>query len=193
MLDGATPVLLDLESATAEQAATAVAGADVLVFAAGAGGASGDARKKTVDQGASALLADAAETAGVARFIQISSTGTDAVRDGAEPDGLGDGMLAYYQAKLAAEEDLKGRTLNWSILRPGGLTDAAGTGYVQLRLSGPDHTAPGTVEERGTVSRDDVAAVLAELVRSGAGVRQTMHLLTGTIPVTAAVAALPSA
>ena len=193
MLDGATPVVIDLEAATVAEMAAVLAGADVAIFAAGAGGNSGDARKKTVDLGASVLLADASEAAGVPRFIQISSTGNDLVRDGGIPDGLDDGMLAYFQAKLAAEDDLKPRPLDWTILRPGGLTDVPGTGRVRLQLTGPDHTPAGSVEDYGSVPRPDVAAVIAELIRSGAGVRQTLHLLEGTVPVTEAVAALPTA
>ena len=193
MLDGATPLVIDLEAATVAEMTAALAGADVAIFAAGAGGNSGDARKKTVDLGASVLLADASEAAGVPRFIQISSTGNDLVRDGGIPEGLDDGMLAYFQAKLAAEDDLKPRPLAWTILRPGGLTDVPGTGRVRLQLTGPDHTPAGTVEDSGTVPRPDVAAVIAELIRSGAGVRQTLHLLEGSVPVAEAVAALPTA
>jgi len=191
MLDGATPVVLDLESAPLAEVTAALSGFDVAVFAAGAGGGSGDARKTTVDLGASVLLADAAEAAGVRRFIQISSTGNDLVRDGGLPVGLDEGMLAYFQAKLAAEDDLKPRDLDWTILRPGGLTDVDGTGLVQLQLTGPDHTVPGSVEKQGTVPRADVAAVIAELVHSGAGVHQTLHLLEGSLEVEDAVAVLP--
>ncbi|MFO7689859.1 MAG: SDR family oxidoreductase [Cryobacterium sp.] len=193
MLDGATPVVIDLEAATVAEMAAVLAGADVAIFAAGAGGNSGDDRKKTVDLGASVLLADASEAAGVPRFIQISSTGNDLVRDGRIPEGVDDGMLAYFQAKLAAEDDLKPRPLAWTILRPGGLTDLAGTGLVRLQLTGPDHTPADSVEDYGTVPRADVAAVIAELVRTGSGVRQTLHLLEGTVPVADAVAALPAA
>jgi len=191
MLDGATPVVLDIETATVAAVATALAGFDVAVFAAGAGAGSGDARKQTVDLGGSVKLADAAEAAGVRRFIQISSTGNDLVRGGGLPVGLDDGMLAYFQAKLAAEDDLKTRDLAWTIVRPGGLTDADGTGLVQLQLTGPDHTVPGSVEKAGTVPRADVAAVLAEFIRSGTGVHQTVHLLEGYLEVEDAIAALP--
>lgn len=191
MLDGATPVVLDIETAAVADVTAALTGFDVAVFAAGAGGGSGDARKQTVDFGGSVKLADAAEAAGVRRFIQISSTGNDLVRDGGLPVGLADGMLAYFQAKLAAEDDLKPRDLAWTIVRPGGLTDADGTGLVQLQLTGPDHTVPGSVEKQGTVPRTDVAAVLAELIRSGVGVHQTLHLLEGYLEVEDAIAALP--
>jgi uncharacterized protein YbjT (DUF2867 family) len=182
--DGATAALLDLERSTPAEVAAALAGADVAVFAAGAGGSSGDARKKTVDLGASVLLADAAEAAGVRRFIQISSTGAESVRGGAVPAGVPADFVAYLEAKLAAEEDLVRRDLGWTIVRPAGLSDEPGTGLVRLQ-----HAGPGIPEERGTVPRADVAAVLAELIRSGAGELETLYLVAGRTPVTEAVAA----
>lgn len=179
MVDGAIPVVLDLEQASTEEVALVLTGADVAVFAAGAGANSGDARKMTVDFGGSVLLADAAETAGVPRFVQISSIGADRVRDGAIPAGMDPGFVAYLRAKLAAEEDLTRRPLNWTIVRPGSLTDDPATGSVRL----------DTTEERGPIPRADVAAVLAELIRTGAAERQTLHLISGSTPVTDAVAA----
>lgn len=179
MLDGATPMVLDLEFAAAEDVARALSGADVAVFAAGAGAGSGDARKMTVDLGASVLLADAAVAAGVPRFLQISSIGADRVRDGAVPPGMDAGFVEYLRAKLAAEDDLKRRPLAWTIVRPGTLTDDAATGTVRL----------GTTEERGPIPRADVAAVLVELIRTGAGERRTLHLISGPVPVADAVAA----
>ena len=190
MVDGAAPVVLDLESASVADLAGVLSGADVAVFAAGAGAGSGDARKESVDLGASVLLADAAEAAGVPRFIQISSTGVESVRGGAVPASVPADFVAYLRAKLAAEEDLAARPLAWTIVRPGGLIDDPGTGAVRLDLTGPGHLEPGRSEPRGTVPRADVAAVLAELVRTGAGTRQVLHLLSGTVPVADAVAAL---
>jgi len=180
MVDGATPVVVDLEQASADEVARVLTGADVAVFAAGAGANSGDARKMTVDFGGSVLLADAAEAAGVPRFVQISSIGADLVRDGAVPAGMDEGFVAYLTAKLAAEDDLKRRPLDWTIVRPGSLTDDPATGSVRL----------DTTEERGSIPRADVAAVLAELIGTGAAARETLHLISGSTPVTDAVAAL---
>ena len=179
MVDGAIPEVVDLESASLDEVAEILKGADAAVFAAGAGPGSGKERKETVDLGAAVLLADAAESAGVERFIQISSMGNDPVRDGAIPEGMDEVFVAYLRAKLAAEEDLKTRGLKWTIVRPGQLTDDAGSGLVRLDL----------VEERGPVPRADVAAVLAELLRTGAGVRQLLNLISGDVPVKDAVAA----
>lgn len=185
MVDGATPVVIDLEAASVPDVSSVLAGADVAVFAAGAGAGSGDERKKTVDLGASVLLADAAEAAGVPRFIQISSTGVDSVRGGAVPASVPADFVAYLRAKLSAEEDLTARDLAWTIVRPGGLVDDPATGAVRLERTGPDHP-----EQRGTVPRADVAAVIAQLIRTGAGEREVLHLLSGSVPIGDAVAAL---
>ena len=183
--DGATPVVLDLEATTPAELATVLSGADVAVLAAGAGGASGDARKTSVDLGASVLLADAAETAGVRRFVQVSSTGTDLVREDAEPAGVPADFVAYLRAKLAAEEDLVRRDLAWTIVRPAGLTDEPASGLVSL-----EHTGPGIPEVRGTIPRADVAAVLAALIVSGSGALETLYLVSGRTSIQAAVAVL---
>ncbi|GAA2796512.1 hypothetical protein GCM10020219_079640 [Nonomuraea dietziae] len=99
---GGQAVVCDLESASAEQVAKLLDGADAVVFAAGAGPGSGAARKDTVDRGASVLLAEAAERAGVRRFVQISSMGA-----GAPPrPGTDEVWAAYIAAKTAAEDDL---------------------------------------------------------------------------------------
>src|SRR5215213_3921093 len=107
--DGMEPAVLDLESATVDEVVAVVTGADAVVFAAGAGPGSGAARKDTVDRAAAVLLADAAERAGVPRYVLVSSMGVDSVADGAVPQGLDDVFLAYLRAKLAAEQDLLGR------------------------------------------------------------------------------------
>ena len=182
--DGAVPVVVDLEKTSSADVAHLLAGADVAVFAAGAGADGSEERRQAVDFGGSVRLADAAEAAGVARFIQISSTGTEKVRDGQIPADVPADFLGYLQAKLAAEEDLIARSLAWTIVRPGGLVDDAGTGRVRLNPAGP-----GLPEDRATVPRADVAAVLAELIKTGAAERRVLHLVSGDEPVTAAVAA----
>jgi nucleoside-diphosphate-sugar epimerase len=186
--DGATPVVCDLERSAASELSPVLTGADAVVFAAGAGPGSGDSRKVTVDHGASVLLADAAESAGVPRFVQISSTGADSVRDGAVPADVPADFLIYLQSKLAAEEDLVARPLDWTIVRPGSLTDDPSTGTVALQETGPDTV--GVTETQDSVPRADVAFVVAELLRTGAASRQRLHLISGTVTVAAAVAAL---
>ncbi len=171
---GAGAVVCDLETASAGEVAVLLSGADAVVFAAGAGPGSGVARKDTVDRAASVLLAGAAEQAGVARFVQISTMGA-----GAPPEpGRGDVWAAYLTAKTAAEADLRSRDLDWTILRPGHLTDDPPAGRV--RLAAPPLPA-------GTVSRADVAAVIAALLDEPGTRHQTLELVGGDTPVTEAV------
>ncbi|MEW1546689.1 SDR family oxidoreductase [Streptomyces tsukubensis] len=169
---GAEPVVLDLESAGVDEVAEVLRGADAAVFAAGAGPGSGIPRKDTVDRGAAVLFADAAERAGVRRYVVVSSMGADARHEG---DGQFD---AYLRAKGAADDDIRARSgLDWTILRPGALTDDAGTGLVRLAAS----------TGRGPVPRDDVAAVLSELLDTPATAGLTLELINGSVPVSVAV------
>ena len=148
---GGAPVVLDLETTTVDDLAPVLRDADAVVFAAGAGPGSGAARKDTVDRAAAVLLADAARTAGARRYLLISSTGVD---DPPRP-GTDEVWAAYLTAKKAAEEAIQESGLDWTILRPGQLTDEPGTGRVLL--------APPPVE-RAEVTRDDTAAVLVALL-----------------------------
>lgn len=174
---GGEAAVLDLESAEVEAVAKVLAGADVAIFSAGAGPGSGNERKDTVDRGAAALLADAAEQAGVRRYLQVSSINADRA---AELDPA-DGFTIYLKAKKAAEDDLRAREgLDWTILRPGGLTNDPGTGRVLLA----DKTGGGSV------TRDDVALVLAGLCDTPAAVGRTLELIAGDTPAAEALATL---
>lgn len=178
---GAESCVLDLEVSTAHQVAGLLDGADAVVFAAGSGPGSGAARKDTVDRGASVLLADAAQAAGVRRFVQLSAMGLDR----AEQPGVDEIFAAYLRAKEAAERDLRGRDrLDWTVLRPGRLNDEPATGMVALAPSG--ELEPGS----GSVARADVAMVVAALLRAPATAGRTLELLGGSRPVAAAVDAV---
>lgn len=170
-------VVVDLETSSVEQLAGVLQGADAVVFVAGSGPGSTVERKDTVDRGGSVLLADAAEQAGVRRFLQVSSFGAGE----AIPAGTDEVFAAYLAAKTAAEQDLTARTgLDWTVLRPGGLTDEDGTGLVALR--------PPPLE-RGQVPRADVAAVLLALLDTPDTAGSTLMLTSGGSPIAAAVAA----
>jgi nucleoside-diphosphate-sugar epimerase len=171
---GSDAVVCDLETVDVDELAGHVAGADAVVFAAGAGAGSGAGRKDSVDRAAAELLAGAAQKAGVRRYLLISSMGL-------ERAGLPDVdpvFSAYLVAKKAAEDAVRVFGLDWTILRPGRLTDAPGTGLVRL---GPPPIHPGSI------SRDDVAAVLVRLLDSPGSVRQTLELVSGADPVAEAV------
>jgi uncharacterized protein YbjT (DUF2867 family) len=172
---GAEPLVQDLEKSSAAEVATLLDGADAVVFAAGAGPGSGAARKETVDRDAAVLLADAAEQAGVRRYLMVSSMGADArAADGADPV-----FGAYLRAKGAADDALRARpNPEWTVLRPGRLTDGPGTGRVRLAA------ATG----RGEVPRQDVAAVLVALLDAPDTAGLTLELVGGETPVQEAVA-----
>ena len=172
---GIETVVLDLEKNSASQLVPVLRGADVVIFAAGAGPGSGAERKDTVDRAAAALVADAAQNAGVSRYILISAMGVDSE----PPADTDDVFRVYLRAKAASETDLKDRDMDWLILRPGLLTNEAGVGRVELSESVP----------RGEISRDDVAAVLAELIASDVS-RVTLELAGGDVPIAEAVARL---
>jgi uncharacterized protein YbjT (DUF2867 family) len=174
---GAVAVLLDLESATAEQLAAHLDGVDAVVFAAGAGPGSGPARKDTVDRAAAELLASAAALAGVRRYVLISATGVDD-----EPDPARDETwAAYVRAKKAAEVAIQATGLEWTILRPGRLTNDPAVGKVLL--------APPPVP-KGEITRDDTAAVVVALLDAPETAGMVLDLHEGDVPISQAVATL---
>ena len=172
--DGGVAVLCDLER---EDPAEHAAGADAIVFAAGAGPGSGPERKRTVDLGAAVKCVEAAEAQGVPRFLMVSSIGAH------DPAGGPEAMRPYLRAKAGADERLAASALAWTIVRPGSLNDDPGTGLVDLSTE---------LGRRGPVAREDVARVLAALLETGAGVRRTTELFAGDVPIDDAVRALES-
>jgi len=123
---GAEPAVVDLEHASEDDVAQAIAGSDAVVFAAGAGPGSGPERKETMDYGGAVKLIAAAKQAGVGRYVIVSSMG-------ANPDAPGDDAFSVYlRAKGRADEAVRASGLDATVVRPGGLTNDAGTGRVNL-------------------------------------------------------------
>jgi uncharacterized protein YbjT (DUF2867 family) len=172
--DGVVAVLLDLEDTDVEALTEVVRGAEVVVFAAGGGPDGNAARKETVDKGAAVMLADAAEAAGVRRYLMVSAMGTEH----ADPDS-DDVFQVYLRAKQAADDHLRASTLDWTIVRPGRLTDDVPTGQVRV----------GQLD-RGSVTRGDVAHVLAKLVEADNTIGVTFDLLNGDAAVDEAIGTL---
>jgi uncharacterized protein YbjT (DUF2867 family) len=170
---GAEPVLADLEAE--DDLGPYVRGADAVVFAAGAGPGSGPERKRTVDLGGAVKLADAAKATGVRRYVMVSSIGAQA------PEAASGTMRPYLEAKAEADRYLAASGLDFTIVRPGGLTDEPGTGRVLIATE---------LGSRGRVPRDDVAAVLAQVLVAPNTIGRTFELFTGDIPVAEAVRAL---
>ena len=169
---GAEGVVVDLEQASADEVAAHLRGADAVVFAAGAGPGSGAARKETVDRDAAILLADAAVLAKVGRYVMISSMGADA----GAPDDAGDPVfVAYLRAKGAADDNVRARkTLDSTIVRPGLLTNGPGTGRVMIAGQ----------TGRGSIPREDVAAVLLAVLDTPETGGQTFEVISGDTPIT---------
>jgi len=162
---GAVPVIGDMEAASS--LAPWVRGADAVVFAAGAGPGSGPARKRTVDLGGAVKLADAAMAEGVTRYVMVSSIGAE------NPSAAG-AMQPYLEAKAEADAYVVASGLDYTIVRPGSLTDDPGSGRV---------TVTRTLGNRGRVSRDDVAAVLAACLQTPSTIGVTFELFAGDTPI----------
>ena len=169
---GAEPVLCDLE---ADDPRPFIGAAEAIVFAAGAGPGSGAERKRTVDYGAAVKLIDAASELGVARYVMVSSIGAHDVEHAAE------GMRPYLEAKRDADEALMASGLDWTIVRPGRLTDAPGTGRID---------ASRAFGRRADITREDTAHTLLEVLQAPNTIRRQFDLLAGDTPVAVAVRAL---
>ena len=166
--DGGVPVLCDLEN---DDPAPHVGTADAIVFAAGAGPGSGTERKRTMDYGGAVKLIEAAEKLGVRRYVMVSSVGAD------DPSRASESMRAYQQAKHDADVALADSSLDWTIVRPGRLTEEPGTGTVDLASALP----------RGEIPRDDVALVLYHCLSAENTVRAQFDLVAGPVPADVAV------
>jgi len=168
---GAEAVLCDIEADDADLAG-AVAGADAVVFAAGAGAGSGTERKETVDRGGAVKLIEAAKANRIARYVMVSSMGADSPPPGNEV------FAVYLRAKAAADEALVASGLEHTIVRPGSLTDDAGTGRIE---------AAESLGRRGGIPRDDVAATLLALLDEPSTVGRTFEILSGEEEIAAAL------
>jgi uncharacterized protein YbjT (DUF2867 family) len=166
---GADPVLCDLES---DDPRPHLGSAQAIVFAAGAGPGSGPERKRTVDLGAAVKLIEAAGELGVARYVMVSAMGTQDVAH------AGEAMRPYLQAKKDADDALMASGLDWTIVRPGRLTDDEGTGLLTL----------GDTVARGEIPRADVAAVVVAALDNPSAIGRQWDVIGGQTPVDEAVA-----
>jgi uncharacterized protein YbjT (DUF2867 family) len=170
----AEPVTVDLERDGLPVIAMAIEGVDAVVFAVGAGPGSGPEPKWTIDYAGALKLMAAASIAGVSRYVMLSSVGAD-------PDADGDDTFAVYlRAKGRADEELRNSGLDYTIVRPTRLTDDPGEGRVEA----------GESVERGTISRDDVADVLATVLRADTAIGKTFEVTSGQTPIEGAITAL---
>ncbi len=173
---GAEVGLLDIENQDSDGFAAAFAGCDAVVFAAGGGPDGNIVRKRTGDLEGSTKSIAGAKAAGIKRFVQVSAINVDEP----VPADAGEVWKAYVEAKRDADIALRDSDLEWTILRPGGLTDEPGTGRVKL--------APKL--ERDTIPRADVAAVIAAVIDDDATVGKQWELVSGDASVDEAIAAV---
>jgi uncharacterized protein YbjT (DUF2867 family) len=171
---GAQSLVADLEQLEPEQLATLRHGADAVVFAAGAGPGSGPKRKWTVDYGGAAKLIEACTRSGVDRYVMVSARGADA--DAPDDGGFG----TYLKAKGKADAELQASGLQYTILRPVGLTDEPATGAIS--------TEPDSGVE--TIPRADVAAVIVAVLDEPRTAGLTVVLRSGSETVAAAIESL---
>lgn len=170
---GASAVVLDLERSTASDLAAAIDGADAAIFAAGAGPGSGASRKETVDYEGATKLLDAARQADVRRYVIISSMGAD------DPPSGDDVFAVYVRAKARADQAVMSSDRDWTVIRPGRLTDGPGAGTVTLAR----HV------DRGEVAREDVAAVIVAVLDEPRTAGRVFEVVGGDTPIRDAVAA----
>ena len=168
---GVEPVVCDLEHATVDEVIEALRGADAAVFAAGAGAGSGAERKLTMDRDGAIKLLAASTAAGVVRHVIVSSVGAEA------PPDDDDVFSVYLRAKAAADAAVASSDRDWTIVRPGALTDDPGTGRVRI----------DTTPFRGRVTRDDVAAVLVALLFDPRATGATLYVNGGDTPIAEAL------
>ena len=174
--DGAEPVLVDLENDEVDgRVGEAVAGCDAVVFAAGAGPGSGEARKASMDFGGAAKLVEAAEKNGARRYLMLSSMGAD------DPEAGPDAMRPYLRAKAKADGRLRESGLDWTIIRPGSLTDEEGIDSVEVAED---------LGRRGEISREDTARVFARALEAPNTVGKTFEVLSGETPIREALEGL---
>jgi uncharacterized protein YbjT (DUF2867 family) len=169
---GATPVVADIEDLDTDALADLLDGHDAVVFTAGAGG--GDpARTYSVDRDAAIRIIDAAAQAGVKRFVMVSYFGAGSEHGVSEDNSF----HAYAEAKAAADARLRASGLDWTVLGPGGLTLDPATGRITVGAEAAD----------GTVSREDVAQVIAAALADPSTVGRTIEFNNGDTPIADAI------
>jgi uncharacterized protein YbjT (DUF2867 family) len=171
---GAEVRLLDIEKDGSEEFARAFAGCRAVVFSAGAGTDGKVERKRTVDLEGSLKSIEACKPAGIKRFVQISAM----VVDDPIPEDASPVWRAYIEAKSAADQALRGSQLDWTILRPGWLTDEPGTRRVLIGRDVPE----------GDIPRADVAAVIAAVLENDGTIGRQWELVQDGLLIIEAVA-----
>ncbi len=169
---GATETVLgDLEQDCSE----AMRGCDAVIFTAGSGPHTGPDKTIDVDQNGAIRLIDTARAMGIKRFIMVSSMRAE------EPEKGPEKLRHYLWAKRKADDHLKNSGLDYTIVRPGQLTDDEGTGKVSVSAR---------LETFGKIPRQDVARVLLAVLDSDTVTNSVFDVVSGDTPVAEALASL---
>jgi nucleoside-diphosphate-sugar epimerase len=180
---GASPVVLDIETADTQVLADLFAGAQAVVFSAGAGGGSPE-RTKAVDLEAATRSIDAAEQAGVKRFVMVSYASASVDSDRVDPESS---FYPYVEAKAGADAHLRASDLDFTILGPGGLTLEPSSGKVLIADSSGDVDGQTPADDVRVTSRDLVADVITHVLAESAAVRETVNFYDGQTPIAEAI------
>jgi uncharacterized protein YbjT (DUF2867 family) len=161
---GGDPVVADLEG----EVAHTVEGCDAVIFSAGGGPGSGAEKKETIDRGGAVKLIEVAREHGARRYVMVSAMGA------ADPEAGSEAMQPYLFAKAQADQTLQESGLDYTIVRPGSLTDETGTGTVE---------AAPSLGRRGEIPREDVARTLVVTLEKENTFGKTFEVLSGDTPI----------
>lgn len=161
---GGEPVVADLEG----EVAYTVEGCDAVIFSAGGGPGSGAEKKETVDRQGAVKLIEAAKEHGARRYVMVSAMGA------ADPESGSEAMQPYLFAKARADQTLQESGLDYTIVRPGSLTNEPGTGRAQIAPS---------LGRRGEIPREDVARTIVAMLERENTFGKTFEVLSGDTPI----------
>jgi len=171
---GAEPVVGELEAALADT----VRGHDAVIFAAGSGAKTGPEKTIDVDQNGAIALIDACVAENCRRFVMLSSMATGA------PERAPQKLHNYLVSKAIADKHLAASGLDATIVRPGFLSNGAGTGRIRVAAD------LGQIAEGGFISREDTARILSLCLDHPNTIGACFEALAGDTPIADALAAL---
>ncbi|MFG6147155.1 SDR family oxidoreductase [Halobacillus sp. B23F22_1] len=167
---GGTPVLADLT----KDVGHAIKGMDAVIFAAGSGSSTGPEQTKAVDRDGAINLIKHTENLGIKKFVMLSAMNAD---DSSEASG---NFKVYLDMKREADEYLRGTELDYTIVRPGALTDDEGTTKIKV----------GEKVERGEVPRADVAKTMITCMQYQNAYHKTFEMISGDTQIEEALKTL---
>lgn len=167
---GAETVIADLEGSV-EDIAAAAAGCEAIVFTAGSGGHTGADKTLLIDLDGAVKAMEAAEQAGIQRFILVSAMYAD------QREKWPEEIKPYYVAKHFADRILMNSNLDYTIIRPGGLVNEEATGGIQI----------GEDASRRTIPRADVAAIVVAALNEPTTIRRAFDVTSGNMPISLAL------